>query len=281
MLISNQTVDSAVQRYLNTINFARSTPVSTAERTNWFDFARGLAAIVDWSDVVEVWSCRSGQNSGAGTTVYGLKLALNGTMQGSPSWQSNGIRRAPGANSYVALDGLDVAAFGKFSIGGVTRIDAFTAQSHWALCDFRAPSANASDGSTATIQVYCDANSNHVRLATYNMTGGDVIRHRDQLNGPGSIVGAGFVRLFGSIGPSSSFPRTMIRNGVEVGGDGGTGTAMVNGGSNTGGLLRSQVGSTGWDATLAFAFMISTNLSTVQLQSLDALYATTLGKELT
>lgn len=280
MLISNQTVDSAVQRYLNTINSARPTPIATAERTNWFDFARGLASIVDWNDVVEVWSCRSTQNSGAGTTVYGLKLALNGTMQGSPSWQSNGIRRAPGVNSYVLLDGLNVAAFGKFSIGGVTRIDAFTPLSHWALCDFRAPTANASDGSTATIQVYCDANSNHVRLATYQMTGGDTVRYRDQMNSPGSIVGAGFVRLFGSVGPSPSFPRTMLRNGASVGIDGGTGTAMANGANNSGGLLRSQFASTGWDATLAFAFLISTDLSTAQLQSLDALYTATLGKDL-
>jgi hypothetical protein len=112
------------------------------------------------------------------------------------------------------------------------------------------------------------------------MSGGDNVRYRDNLGSGSSILGAGFFRFFGSLGMSSSFSKTLLINGVSVGSDGGTGTAMANGVSNSGGLLRSQFAGTGWDATLAFAFFLSKASTLTQLQQLDSLYSQTLGKNL-
>lgn len=64
-------------------------------------FVVGLKKLKVWEFLTEGWLCRNYHNVGTGTTLYSLKGNFNGTIVGSPSWETRGILYPSGNSAYA------------------------------------------------------------------------------------------------------------------------------------------------------------------------------------
>ena len=266
-------IHPTAKAYFNKIEAAGGT-VSDKRAVN--SFVWRLSRIVHPSLWV-CWPLRSSQNIGTGTTAYSLGGLgdFPGTLTNGPTWLTTGVRRASGANAYISIAGAVYGRYlGQFSAYSVTRVDVISDGHHINYIAFASDSA--SSGAATGIHTYMGATANNTRVKI-RQSGSEL--YSDLNQGGSAIVGQGFVRLFGSVGPTPSFTRNIQINSVSGGTSAGTPTTIIDG-TSTGGILIGQTTSTAWDATSAFGLWIVTQVTNAQGISIDALYKQTLGQGL-
>lgn len=102
-MISNRTygIDPDVIAYnarIVTAGFQGLSPQALREINQ---FVIGLKKLKVWEFLTEGWLCRNYHNAGSGATLYSLKGNFNGTIVGSPSWESRGILYPSGNSAYA------------------------------------------------------------------------------------------------------------------------------------------------------------------------------------
>lgn len=102
-MISNRTygIDPDVLAYNARIVNAGFQSLSPQALREINQFVIGLKKLKVWEFLTEGWLCRNYHNAGSGTTLYSLKGNFNGTIVGSPSWESRGILYPSGNSAYA------------------------------------------------------------------------------------------------------------------------------------------------------------------------------------
>jgi hypothetical protein len=90
---------------------AAGVTLSATESANITQFLTGIDNIVGLDNVAEIWTLRSTQNAGTGTTAYGLLGKQNGTLINGPTWSANGMVHVSTNSTYVSLGAITSSSF--------------------------------------------------------------------------------------------------------------------------------------------------------------------------
>jgi hypothetical protein len=229
-------------------------------KTQINDFVVGIKDLGLWSSMAS-WPLRSSQNAGTGTTAYSLGGlgTYNGTLTNGPTWGANGITFASASNHTIAIStSISTAQLHSlaFAAGSISSTGSFSRFFEI---------ANSGDASRRNPFLVYEAFNTFTQ---FQLPNSGVAAQEVSLN-----LTAQLNTFFSMCGSKETSTMRISINGVS---QGTSGSKTFNVGS---GYDLANIGS-GYNGTIAFGMLASSDFSSSQVLSLHNLYKNTLGQGL-